>query len=124
MKNEKNPLLIKSFQFGIEIVEYTSRLNAGKGWSLSNQLLRSGTSIGAQVCEAQEAQSRRDFIHKIKIAAKEARESRYWLILSQAQFPEVCCDQLLELNSELIRLTGKIISTAIRNQNGSSEGRY
>ena len=54
-----------------------------KKYNLANQLFRSGTSIGANVREAQSAESKADFIHKIKISAKEAEEAEYWLLLGQ-----------------------------------------
>jgi len=121
MNEAGNPLMSKSIQFSIELIAYVAKLNKGKGWGLSNQLLRSGTSIGAQVCEAQDSQSRKDFIHKIKIAAQEAKESRYWLLLSQVENSNIQCEDLLILNMEIIKLTGKILATAINNQNGKSQ---
>jgi four helix bundle protein len=68
-------------QFAIRIIKTCSFLDdkAGVGRTLSKQLLRSGTSIGANVREAQSAQSDKDFLHKLEIALKEARETEYWL---------------------------------------------
>ena len=72
----------KSFQFSVQIVKLCRCLrNEQKEFILSNQLLRSGTSIGANVAEAQQAQSRADFVSKISIALKEAVETDYWLRL-------------------------------------------
>ena len=78
----KNPLLDKSYQFSIRIVHASRYLmTTKKEYILSKQLLRSGTSIGANAEEAQGGQSRRDFISKIAISYKEARETHYWLRL-------------------------------------------
>ena len=75
----------KSFQFAIRIVKlYKYLRKEKKEFVLSKQLLRSGTSIGANVAESQQAQSRADFISKLNIALKEAAETNYWLRLLQA----------------------------------------
>lgn len=75
----------KSFDFAIRIVKlYKFLCNEKNEFVLSKQLLRSGTSIGANVAEAQQAQSKADFISKISIALKEATESKYWLRLLNA----------------------------------------
>ena len=75
----------KSFHFALQIVKLCKDLRNGKKeFVLSNQLLRSGTSIGANVAEAQQAQSRADFVNKISIALKEAVETDYWLRLMSA----------------------------------------
>lgn len=82
MKKE-NVILEKSFDFAIQIIKLYQELVAGKEYILSKQLLRSGTSIGANIEEATAAISRKDFIAKMSIASKEARETRYWLMLLQ-----------------------------------------
>jgi four helix bundle protein len=79
---------------------------------LSNQLFRSGTSIGANVMEAQNAESKRDFIHKMKIAAKEADESHYWLYLCDLSNSYPNCGQLLAELEIIVKVLSKIISTA------------
>src|SRR5687768_2999415 len=76
---ESNPILKLTFEFALLVVEYCERLEANKKYIIARQLLKSGTSIGANVMEAQNAESKADFIHKMKIAAKEAEESQYWL---------------------------------------------
>jgi four helix bundle protein len=76
-----NPALDLSFQFALDIIQYTELLEENKKFVLSKQLLRSGTSIGASIREAQSCESRPDFIHKFKVAAKEAEETEYWLLL-------------------------------------------
>ena len=81
----ENVIEQKSFQFAIRIVNLCKHLrSAKKEYILSKQLLRSGTSIGANVTEAQQAQSKADFISKLSIALKETSETRYWLRLMSA----------------------------------------
>ena len=80
-----NTIEIKSFQFAVRIVKMCKLLREDrKDYILSKQLLRAGTSIGANVVEAQQAQSRADFIAKLSIALKEASEVNYWLRLLKA----------------------------------------
>ena len=75
----------KSFDFAVRIVRLCKVLRfERKEYTLSNQLLRSGTSIGANIAEAQNAQSRADFLSKLNIALKEATETKYWLRLLEA----------------------------------------
>ena len=111
---ENNPLLKLSIAFSLDIIEYCELLNAGKRYVLANQLLRSGTSIGANSMEAQNPESKADFIHKIKIAAKEAGETQYWLILCDcaADYPKP--NGLLEKLEVLNKILGSILSTAKR----------
>ena len=80
-----NVIEMKSFHFSVRIVKLCTDLRGTKKeYTLTKQLLRSGTSIGANVAEAQQAQSRPDFISKLNIALKEAVETNYWLRLLQA----------------------------------------
>ena len=75
----------KSFFFAVRIVKLSKHLNtAKKEFVLSKQLLRAGTSIGANIAEAEQAQSKADFVSKMNIALKEAVETNYWLRLLQA----------------------------------------
>jgi len=78
---KKNEILDLSFDFALEIIKLVKYLKSKKEFVLSNQLLKSGTSIGANISEAQAAQSTKDFISKMSIASKEARETEYWLRL-------------------------------------------
>ena len=81
---ENNIVEEKSFEFSVRIVNlYKYLTTARQEYVMSKQLLRSGTSIGANVCEAQQAQSPMDFLSKMSIALKEAYESDYWLRLLQ-----------------------------------------
>ena len=73
----------KSFEFALSVIQLYQGLQAEREYVISKQLLRSGTSVGANVEEATAAQSRRDFLSKMSIASKEARETRYWLRLLQ-----------------------------------------
>ena len=111
---ENNPLIKLSIAFSLSVIEYCELLNADKKFILANQLFRSATSIGANAMEAQNPESKADFIHKIKIAAKEADETQYWLILCENsqnyQRPEGLSEKLIELN----KILGSIISTAKR----------
>ncbi len=82
---KQNLIQDKSFDFALSIIEVYKNLTKNKNeYIMSKQLLRSGTSIGANVNEAIEAQSRADFIHKLSIALKEARETEYWIRLLMA----------------------------------------
>ncbi len=78
-----NVILEKTFDFALSIIELYKKMTEQKEYVLSKQILRSGTSIGANVEEAIAAQSRKDFAAKMAIASKEARETRYWLRLLQ-----------------------------------------
>lgn len=78
---KKNEILDQSFDFALKIIELAKFLKNKKEYVISNQILRSGTSVGASVTEAQAAQSTKDFIAKLSIASKESRETNYWLRL-------------------------------------------
>ncbi len=80
-RNEKNIIIDLSFDFSLKVIEYCELLEERKRYVIANQLLKSGTSIGANIREAQNAESKNDFIHKFKIAAKEVEETEYWLLL-------------------------------------------
>ena len=76
----ENIILKKTIEFSLAVIEYAELLQQQKKFVIAQQLLKSGTSIGANVHEAQNAESKIDFIHKFKIAAKEVEETKYWLI--------------------------------------------
>ena len=85
MSNRDNSIILKkAFDFAVKIVKFNNQLNAEKHYIIGRQLLRSGTSIGANINEALAAYSRKDFIHKMMIALKEAQETEYWLKLINA----------------------------------------
>lgn len=81
MEIKDNLIVTKTINFSLLIIEFCEELESKRKFVIANQLLRSGTSIGANVHEAQNAESKADFIHKLKIAAKELDETKYWLIL-------------------------------------------
>lgn len=112
----ENAVLDKTFAFSIRIVKVYQYLSQEqKEYVLSKQLLRAGTSIGANVNEAQAAQSEKDFIAKLSIASKEARETHYWLqLLTQTGYlniQEQHVISLLDDSLELIKLLTSIIKT-------------
>lgn len=107
--NTKNLIVEKSLVFGIDIVKYCELLDERRKFVVSGQLLRCGTSIGANVFEAQHAESRADFIHKMKLAIKEANETRFWLIICDASENYPPSSSLKQNVEELIRIISKII---------------
>ncbi len=78
---KENVIQKKTFDFSLQIIDLYKRLIEEKEFVISNQLLRSATSIGANVEESIAAESRKDFLHKMYVANKEARETKYWLML-------------------------------------------
>ena len=105
----------KSFAFAVRIVKLCNYLTENKNaYTLAKQLLRAGTSIGANLAESQQAQSRPDFIHKLSIALKEASETNYWLRLLHAtdylndnEYQSIICDC-----QELEKMLTSIIKSA------------
>ena len=111
---ENNVVVEKSYAFAIRIVNCYKYLCTEKNeYVLSKQLLRSGTSIGANLEEAVGGQSRNDFSAKMSIAYKEARETNYWLrILRDTRFiTSKMSESLLADNEEMIKLIGSIVKT-------------
>lgn len=108
---QKNVIVELTFEFSLEIIEFTEHLESLRKFNLANQLFRSGTSIGANVNESQNSESRFDFVHKLKIAAKEAEETKYWLNLCKAakSYPEP--KELIEKIEVILKVLNKIIGT-------------
>ncbi len=109
-----NILVDKSFKFAIRVVNLYKHLsNNKKEYILSKQLLKCGTSIGANINEAQEGQSRADFISKLSIALKEARETKYWIeLLKETNYlTDKEANSILKDVVELIKLLATIIKT-------------
>jgi four helix bundle protein len=104
-----NPLVQHCLQFSIDIISFAEQLESERRFVIANQLLKSGTSIGANVLEAQSAESRADFIHKIKIADKEAFETWYWLYLCQHSSSYPFNDLLLSKLDEIMRILNSIL---------------
>lgn len=98
----------KSFLFAQLIIRFCLNLKDQKQYELSGQLIRSGTGIGANVREAQRAESKKDFKHKLRIALKEADETKYWLELIHSEITTVD-KAIFELNEEIVKLLVAII---------------
>jgi four helix bundle protein len=120
MKKGKNEVLDLSFEFALTIIEFSESLEAKHKFVLARQLLKSGTSIGANIREAQNAESKADFIHKLKIAAKEADETEYWLLLcmNAKNYPDP--HELMSKLESLQKLLTKIIYSTKTNLSKTS----
>ena len=118
---DNNIVLDKSFEFAIRVVNlYKHLCHSKKEYTLSKQLLRSGTSIGANINEAQAAQSKKDFIAKMAIASKEARECKYWIdLLIKTDYlnsNDNHTKSLLNEIEEIIKLLTSIVKTGQNKQ--------
>jgi len=121
----KRDLPQRTFDFAQRIVGLCQTLdeNPGEGSTLAKQLLRSGTSIGANVGEGQASQSRADFVSKYSIACKEARETHYWLRLLSASdiLPQKRLEPLMDEANQLVAILTTIIKkTRTSNSSGSA----
>lgn len=110
--NEKNIILKLSYEFALSIVEFSEKLEENKKFVIARQILKSGTSIGANIREAQNAESKLDFIHKIKIAAKEVDETEYWLELCRDSKSYYFENELLEKLIIIKKIITKIIASS------------
>jgi four helix bundle protein len=114
----KKPNIIKekTYQFALDIIKVYKEMKEQNEYILSKQLLRSGTSIGANTEEASSAQSRKDFISKMAIASKEARETNYWLrLLKDSKITNINYDYLIRESEEIIRILTSIVKTSQKN---------
>ena len=109
---KRNEILELSIQFSLDIIEFTEILESKRKFVIANQLLKSGTSVGANIFESQSAESRADFIHKLKIADKEAKESEDWLLLCEKSPSYPFNDELKLKLLSFQKLLSKIISTS------------
>ncbi len=110
---EKDNIILKlTLEFSLLIIEYCEELEMNKKFVISNQLLKSGTTIGANIREAQNAESMNDFIHKFKITAKEIDETMYWLELCQLSKNYPNSEYLTEKLVNISKIVNKIISTS------------
>ena len=111
---EQNAIVKLSFDFSLKVIAYCEQLEVIRKFVITNQLLRAGTSICANAIEAQNAESKADFIHKMKVAAKEADETQYWLMLcdNSQNYPD--CKTLIIKLEEIQRVLNKILSTSKR----------
>lgn len=108
----------KSFEFSLHVIDLYQKLTAEKEFILSKQLLRAATGIGANVVEAEAAQSKADFIAKLSIASKEARETKYWLqLLQQSDLTRIDLVIFLEEIDAIIRIITSIVKTTKENIN-------
>lgn len=114
---KENIIVIKSFQFSLSILQLYKVLIKNKEIIISRQLLRCATSVGANIEEAGAASSRKDFIAKMTIASKEAREAKYWLrLLDEDRFIEDydLSEMINEIN-QIISILTKIVKTTQEN---------
>ncbi|HKK24339.1 MAG TPA: four helix bundle protein [Gracilimonas sp.] len=109
---KENVVQIKSFEFALTIISLYKLLQDEREYVISKQLLRSGTSIGANVEEAIAGQSKKEFLSKISISLKEARETRYWLrLLKESELININVDTYLMDSFELISILSAIVKT-------------
>jgi four helix bundle protein len=108
----RGPVYVKSFDFALLIIGLYKKLQINCEYIISKQLLRSGTSIGANVNEASAAYSRNDFKYKMSVASKEARETLYWLeLLDESDLVEFNLEKEIKDCDELIRLLTAIVKS-------------
>ena len=112
MQDRPNVIVDKTFEFALSIIEFAEELESRRKFVVANQILKSGTSIGANVREAQNAESKADFIHKMKIAAKEADETEYWLQLCQRAKSYPDSESQQKEVKEIVKILSKIISSS------------
>src|SRR6187402_3486992 len=112
MEVKDNVIVKLTFQFSLNIIKYCDNLQENKKFVIANQLLKSGTSIGANIREAQNAESKADFIHKFKISAKEIEETIYWLELCKYSENYPNTGELIEQINNISRIVNKIIITS------------
>ena len=113
MDQKPNVIKDKTYQFALEIIFLYKKMRDQNEFVLSKQIIRSGTSIGANVEEAIAAQSRKDFISKMSISSKEARESNYWLrLLKDSNLCEgIDYKELIKESEEIIKILTSIVKT-------------
>jgi len=114
MRNDKENLIVKlTFKLALDVISFSEKIRANHRYEMASQVFRSGTSIGANISEAQNAESKRDFIHKFKISAKEADELKYWLELcKESKFYPNPDENILKDLTSVILIISKIISTS------------
>lgn len=114
-KGDENIVVKLSFDFALAVIEFSEVLDLKRKYVISKQLLKSGTSIGANIKEAQSSESLADFIHKMKIASKEISETEYWLQLCKHSKTYPNDDQLPDQLTTIAKIVTKIITTAKNN---------
>jgi four helix bundle protein len=108
----RNLIVDLTLEFSIELVKYCDDLENKRKYIIARQLLKSGTAIGANVSEAQNAESVADFIHKMKIAAKEAEETEYWFLICKHSHGYPAVEALMEKLKSIQKVINKIISSS------------
>lgn len=109
---KENMIQQKSFDFSLMIIELYKKLIVENEYVISKQLLRSATSIGANIEEALAGQSKKDFLHKMSISSKEARETRYWLkLLDKSQIVKFDYKVYLDEIENIINILTKIVKS-------------
>lgn len=114
MRNDKDNLIVKlTFELALKIIAFSEEIRTNNRFEMASQIFRNGTSIGANIREAQNAESKADFIHKFKIAAKETDELQYWLDLCSEyeHYPSPKEELIKELQS-IHLIISKIISSS------------
>lgn len=115
MKKE-NIIQTKSFDFALQIIKLYMQLVKHKEFVISKQLLRSGTSIGANMEEALAGFSKKDFVYKMSISSKEARETRYWLrLLKHSKLTDSNLGPYLQEIEQIINILTSIVKTTQKN---------
>jgi four helix bundle protein len=113
MRDDKENIIVGlTFKFSLSIIEFCEELEENRKFAIARQLIKSGTSIGANTREAQNAESKADFIHKFKVAAKEADETGYWLQLCKESKSYPNPDKLIDELQVIIKIISKIISSS------------
>lgn len=116
-KNSGNLIRDKAYEFALAIIRLYKQLKNCNEFILSKQIVRSGTSIGANIEEATAAQSKKDFISKMSIASKEARETKYWLRLlrDSKMCPDIDMSNLIKESQEIVAILTSIVKTSQKN---------
>lgn len=111
-KYKDNLILKLTFEFSLELIMFCEKLEELKKFNMANQLFRSGTSIGANLREAQNSESKLDFIHKVKISLKEADETEYWLALCNESKNYPNTTELSQKLISIIKILNKIVASS------------
>ncbi len=123
MRNDRQNIIVdKTVKFSVKMISFCEKLQRLGKDVVAKQLLKSATSIGANVFEAQDAESAADFIHKMKIAAKEATETFYWLRLCEASDGYHFERQYMQDIEEIGKILSKIIATSKKQYYQQREG--
>lgn len=112
---ENNTIVKKTMQLSLLMIKYCEILHQEKKFIIAQQLLKSSTSIGANVMESQHAESPADFLHKMKIASKEAHERYYWLKLCEISEGYRFESKYMKYLEEIVKIISKIIITCKKN---------